>query len=219
MELVDGVPITQAADARGLNLVQRLAWFSKLCRTIEAAHTALIVHRDLKPSNLFVTAEGDLKVLDFGIAKLVDNDEHTTRTQSIALTPEYAAPEQYGPAPVTTAVDVYALGVVLGELLTGMRLTGGIRASRAVAATEDTDSLPRGLPPPERWPGSCPAISMRSLLARSPTSRRCATRALVRLPTMSSAFLPAGRCACIRRHVCTARTSSYAAIVAPWRRP
>ena len=147
MELVDGVPITQAADARGLNLVQRLAWFSKLCRTIEAAHTALIVHRDLKPSNLFVTAEGDLKVLDFGIAKLVDNDEHTTRTQSIALTPEYAAPEQYGPAPVTTAVDVYALGVVLGELLTGMRLTGGIRASRAVAATEDSDSLPRGLPP------------------------------------------------------------------------
>jgi serine/threonine-protein kinase len=147
MELVDGVPITQAADARSLNLVQRLAWFSKLCRTIEAAHTALIVHRDLKPSNLFVTAEGDLKVLDFGIAKLVDNDEHTTRTQSIALTPEYAAPEQYGPAPVTTAVDVYALGVVLGELLTGMRLTGGIRASRAVATTEDTDSLPRGLPP------------------------------------------------------------------------
>jgi tetratricopeptide (TPR) repeat protein len=146
MELVDGVPITQAADTRGLNVAQRLAWFSRLCRTIEAAHTALIVHRDLKPSNLFVTSEGDLKVLDFGIAKLVDNDEHTTRTLSIALTPEYAAPEQYGPTPLTTAVDVYALGVVLGELLTGIRLTGSVRASRAVAAAVDADSLPRGLP-------------------------------------------------------------------------
>ncbi len=147
MEIVDGLPITEAASARALNVEQRLAWFHTLCRTIEAAHNALIVHRDLKPSNLMVTRDGDLKVLDFGIAKLIDNDEHATRTQSVSLTPEYAAPEQFGSAPQTTAVDVYALGIVLGELLTGKRLCGETRASTAVAAEQGAEaSLPQGLP-------------------------------------------------------------------------
>ena len=144
MEMVDGLPITEAASARELDVEQRLAWFHTLCRTIEAAHNALIVHRDLKPSNLMVTRDGDLKVLDFGIAKLIDNDEYATRTQSISLTPEYAAPEQYGSAPQTTAVDVYALGMVLGELLTGKRLCGETRASAAVVST--ATPLPHGLP-------------------------------------------------------------------------
>jgi len=148
MELVDGLPITQAANIRGLSLEQRLLWISKLCRTLEAAHTALIVHRDLKPSNILVTGEGELKVLDFGIAKLADTDEQATRTQSIALTPEYAAPEQFGSAPLTTAVDVYAIGVLLGELLTGERLRGNMRASNSVSTNGDADaSLPDGLPP------------------------------------------------------------------------
>jgi len=146
MELVNGVPITQAADAHGLNLEQRLAWFANLCRTIQAAHAALIVHRDLKPSNLLVTADGELKVVDFGIAKLINDDEPSTRTLSIALTPEYAAPEQFSSAQVTTAVDVYALGVVLGELITGKRPSGAIRASSALSAGADV-RLPRGLPP------------------------------------------------------------------------
>ncbi|HSE13315.1 MAG TPA: tetratricopeptide repeat protein [Rudaea sp.] len=147
MEMVDGLPITDAANERGLDVEQRLAWFHTLCRTIEAAHNALIVHRDLKPSNLLITRDGDLKVLDFGIAKLIDNDEYATRTQSISLTPEYAAPEQFGSAPQTTAVDVYALGIVLGELLTGKRLGGDLRASAAVAADHGSDvPLPRGLP-------------------------------------------------------------------------
>ena len=129
MEMVDGLPITEAASARALNVEQRLAWFHTLCRTIEAAHNALIVHRDLKPSNLMITRDGDLKVLDFGIAKLIGDDEYATRTQSVSLTPEYAAPEQFGCAPQTTAVDVYALGIVLGELLTGKRLSGETRAA------------------------------------------------------------------------------------------
>ena len=147
MEIVDGLPITEAASARALDVEQRLAWFHTLCRTIEAAHNALIVHRDLKPSNLMVTREGDLKVLDFGIAKLIDNDEYATRTQSVSLTPEYAAPEQFGSAPQTTAVDVYALGIVLGELLTGKRLGGETRASAAVAAEQGAkEPLPQGLP-------------------------------------------------------------------------
>ena len=144
MELVDGLPITHAAEERSLDICQRLRWFSTLCRTIEAAHSTLIVHRDLKPSNLLVTGDGDLKVLDFGIAKLIDEQEHATRTQSIMLTPEYAAPEQYGQSPLSTAVDVYALGVVLGELLTGERLSANTRASAAVSAGQVP--LPHGLP-------------------------------------------------------------------------
>ncbi len=147
MEIVDGLPITEAASARGLDVEQRLAWFHTLCRTIEAAHNALIVHRDLKPSNLMVTRDGDLKVLDFGIAKLIDNDEYATRTQSVSLTPEYAAPEQFGSAPQTTAADVYALGILLGELLTGKRLCGETRASTAVSADQGAAApLPNGLP-------------------------------------------------------------------------
>jgi len=148
MELVEGEPITQAADTRSLSLEQRLIWFSRLCRTVEAAHSALIIHRDLKPSNLFVTHQGELKVLDFGIAKLIESEDGTSRThtQSFALTPEYAAPEQFGSTPLTTAVDVYALGVVLGELLTGERLSGTKRASSSVGAkTSAATLLPRGL--------------------------------------------------------------------------
>jgi len=126
----------------------RLRCFRGVCRTIEAAHAALIVHRDLKPSNLLVTGACDLKVLDFGIAKLIDDDDYATRTQSVLLTPGYAAPEQYRAVRPTTAVDVYALGVVLGEMLTGMRLSGRTRASAAVAAQRDaTTPLPDGLPP------------------------------------------------------------------------
>jgi eukaryotic-like serine/threonine-protein kinase len=147
MELVDGVPITRAADERRLPVEQRLAWFVTLCRTIEAAHSALIVHRDLKPSNLLVTREGDLRVLDFGIAKLLDNENASTWTQSVALTPEYAAPEQFGMAPLTTAVDVYALGMVLGELLTGQRLVSGLRASNTLNASDNqTQPALNGLP-------------------------------------------------------------------------
>ena len=144
MELVDGVPITDAANARGLTIEERLAWVSRLCRTIEVAHSALIVHLDLKPSNILITRDGDLKILDFGIAKLLDDEAYTTRTQSVALTPEYAAPEQFTSAPLTTAVDVYTLGVVLGELLTGQRLNGSARASQAVAGS--AVAIPDGLP-------------------------------------------------------------------------
>jgi len=148
MELIDGLPITESAIERRLDVAGRLRCFRGVCRTIEAAHAALIVHRDLKPSNLLVTGACDLKVLDFGIAKLIDEDDYATRTQSVLLTPGYAAPEQYSAVRPTTAVDVYALGVVLGEMLTGMRLSGRTRASVAVAAQRDCDALlPDGLPP------------------------------------------------------------------------
>jgi len=151
MELVEGVPITWAADARALGIEKRLVLFCTLCRAIQVAHAAFVVHRDLKPSNLLITRAGDLKLLDFGIAGLVDDHDLATRMHSVVLTPEYAAPEQYRTGPLTTAVDIYALGVLLGELLTGQRLTTNARASSSVAAKGDgkNASMPKGLPPPK----------------------------------------------------------------------
>ncbi len=123
LELVEGEPITHYARNRKLDLRQRLTLFVHVCRAVEAAHRALIVHRDLKPSNVFVTHDGDIKLLDFGIAKLLDADARgdDTRTLHVPMTPAYAAPEQFSRGQITTATDVYALGVLLDEMITGQR--------------------------------------------------------------------------------------------------
>jgi serine/threonine-protein kinase len=141
------VPITEAAASRSLDLRARLALVARLCRIVDAAHAALVVHRDLKPSNVLVDEHGELKVLDFGIAKLLDDDA-PDRTQTIAFTPEYAAPEQFTSAQPTVALDVYALGVILAELVTGRRLRDGgrQRPSSLIAGTEEL-VIPAGLPP------------------------------------------------------------------------
>ena len=106
MELVDGTPITTHADAHALSLQERVRLMVTLCRAVEAAHAALVVHRDLKPSNVYVDGHGQVKVLDFGTAKLLDDGGEITRTEAIILTPGYAAPEQFRSGPVTTAADV-----------------------------------------------------------------------------------------------------------------
>jgi eukaryotic-like serine/threonine-protein kinase len=124
MELVAGERITDYCDGRGLTIPERLTLFRSVCAAVQHAHQNLVVHRDIKPSNIVVTADGTPKLLDFGIAKLVDEDggdAPRTRTGMRILTPEYAAPEQLRGDPVTTASDVYALGAVLYELLTGRR--------------------------------------------------------------------------------------------------
>jgi serine/threonine-protein kinase len=123
MEYVEGVPITEFAREQALDVPSRLRLFLRVCEAVQYAHQNLIVHRDLKPSNIFVTSERMPKLLDFGIAKVLTTTDIDAPTQTIArlLTPDYAAPEQFTGAPVTTATDVYALGVVLYEMLAGAR--------------------------------------------------------------------------------------------------
>jgi len=127
LELVEGAPITGHARARALDLRARLRLFVAACRAVESAHRALIVHRDIKPSNVLVTADGTVKLLDFGIAKLLDVDAGADlqHTQHAVMTPAYAAPEQFAGGAITTATDVYALGVLLGELVSGERRAPG----------------------------------------------------------------------------------------------
>ena len=126
MEYVDGRPITAHSARRGLSIDARLELFGDVVEAVRFAHQNLVVHRDLKPSNILVTDAGEVKLLDFGIAKLLHaspDDATLTDTNLHAMTPEYAAPEQVRGEPVTTATDVYALGAVLYELLTGKRAT------------------------------------------------------------------------------------------------
>ncbi|HEV7489239.1 MAG TPA: serine/threonine-protein kinase, partial [Rhodanobacteraceae bacterium] len=119
MEYVDGKPITHYAKEHALDLSARLDLFLTVCRSVEAAHRALIVHRDIKPSNILVATDGTVKLLDFGIAKLLE--ENVESATLGVYTPDYAAPEQITAQRVTTATDVYALGVLLHELLLGQR--------------------------------------------------------------------------------------------------
>lgn len=126
MEYVDGVPIDEFADREGLTIEQRVGLVRQLTEALAYAHRNLIVHRDVKPSNILVTDDGVVKLLDFGVAKLLTPDPGSpanplTRPGSPLLTPEYASPEQIRGEPVTTAADVYATGVLLYELLTGAR--------------------------------------------------------------------------------------------------
>jgi len=125
MEYVEGEPITTYCNRHQCTIRDRLQLFTAVCDAVQHAHRNLVVHRDLKPSNILVTAEGHIKLLDFGIAKLLNTEDDAsaqlTRTGAPLMTPEYAAPEQVRGEAITTATDVYALGILLYELLTGCR--------------------------------------------------------------------------------------------------
>ena len=127
MEYINGVPIDRYCDQNRLSITQRLELFREVCGAVQYAHQKLVVHRDLKPSNILVKENGTVKLLDFGIAKILNPDEQAasgaplTQTGLLPLTPAYASPEQVRGDAITTASDIYQLGVVLYELLSGCR--------------------------------------------------------------------------------------------------
>src|SRR5262249_28272742 len=167
LEHVNGQPIDRYCDERGLGIEARINLFLDVLEAVAHAHANLIVHRDIKPANVLVSVDGDVKLLDFGIAKLLDDDTPwgsgasdasvLTRDAGTALTPQYAAPEQLAHGPVTTATDVYALGVLLYVLLTGQHPVGAavqspvtlIRAIVEVEPRRMSDVVVAGTATPE----------------------------------------------------------------------
>ena len=144
MEYVEGQPITAYSESRALSITARLDLFLAVCAAVDHAHRNLIVHRDLKPSNILVAEDGRVKLLDFGIARVIEPDGDALVTASSRLghpmTLAYASPEQVRGEPATTSCDVYALGVLLFELLTGKHpyreaMTSSSEAERAVCRT------------------------------------------------------------------------------------
>jgi serine/threonine protein kinase/tetratricopeptide (TPR) repeat protein len=176
MEYVDGVPIDAAA--RGLDLRDQLALFLRVCDGVSHAHARLIVHRDVKPSNILVDPSGQPKLLDFGIARLLDEAGDQTLTIERLLTPQYASPEQIRGATQTTATDVYSLGAVLYKLVTG----------RSPHESDSKTSQPieiatgaREIPPARRFNPALPSdieFILRKALRHEPEARYASVEAL-----------------------------------------
>ncbi len=146
MEYIDGLPIDQYCDQNKLSIDQRIELFCAVCAGVHHAHQSLVVHRDIKPSNILVASDGTPKLLDFGIAKLIDDDNTSglTAADQRMLTPEYASPEHIAGGMITTASDTYSLGVLLYKLLAGRlpyRFSGKSYAE-LLHLVQETDPIP-----------------------------------------------------------------------------
>lgn len=181
MERIEGIGLREWMEQRQPDLRQRLQLFVKLCNAVAHAHQQLVVHRDLKPSNVMVQADDEPRLLDFGIAKLVESDEaELTATAHRFLSRDFASPEQLRGEPVSTSTDVYALGLILFELLTGVRY-------RSVHKQHDTTLRPSALDtvaapllsrvPRKQLRGDLDAITLRAL-AEDPRRRYAGVQAL-----------------------------------------
>lgn len=168
MEYVRGNSIVDHGEKVQASLPQRLEWFLQVCDALAHAHRNLVVHRDLKPGNILIDDSGRVKLLDFGIAKLLEEEEGLTSTGERLYTPEYAAPEQVRGEPVTTSVDVHALGVLLFELLSGERPWPMEQVHPAARALATLEQEPRR---PSHVAACGPSASSRSGLQRQWANR------------------------------------------------
>jgi Tol biopolymer transport system component/predicted Ser/Thr protein kinase len=187
MEYVDGAPFVRCCDERALEIEERLRCFGEVCEAVQYAHQNRVVHRDLKPSNILVTPAGEIKLVDFGIAKVLfqeSADEAVTQTEDRLMTPEYAAPEQVRGEPVTTATDVYALGAILYQLLTGRpphkfehRTPAETEHVICEVEPQPPSAVVRGTPKERRLKGDLDLIVLKAL-RKDPAQRYLSVEAL-----------------------------------------